>query len=252
MKTVTIKNITLGAGKPKICLPIVGKTFDEITMQAERIIQNPVDIIEWRADWFCDVINPFQVNTALKTIKSVIGELPLLFTIRTANEGGQLDISFEDYSNILTGISANPLVDAVDVEILMASKDIITQLITGLKSDSVVIASNHNFNNTPDIDTLVERLKYMEQCGADVCKIAVMPQSKEDVLTLLAATNKAYQILNTPVITMSMGQSGLISRLAGEIFGSSLTFGCVGQASAPGQIDAMELNTVLEILHKNM
>ena len=91
----------------------------------------------------------------------------------------------------------------------------------------------------------------MEKCGADVCKMAVMPNSPDDVLNLLSATNDAHALINRPLITMSMGKWGLISRLSGELFGSSLTFGCVGNASAPGQIEADELNTVLQIIHKN-
>ena len=64
-------------------------------------------------------------------------------------------------------------------------------------------------------------------------------------------TAKARELINRPIITMSMGKLGLISRLCGEVFGSALTFGCAGQASAPGQIDAKELKAVLEITHNN-
>lgn len=252
MNTITIKNITLGSGKPKICLPIVGRTVEDIMNQAQNIIKNPVDIIEWRADWFTDISDFSKTNQAIEAIHSIIGEIPLLFTIRTSNEGGELSINFEDYSRILTEASTNPLVDAIDVEILMAPEESIKKLIYELKSSSVVIASSHDFEKTPSSSEIAERLIYMEQCGANVCKMAVMPKNTDDVLSLLLATNQAHQKLNHPIITMSMGKYGLISRLCGEVFGSALTFGCVGYASAPGQIDANELNTVLEIIHKNM
>lgn len=252
MNTVTIKNLTLGSGKPKICLPIVGKTLEEITGQAQNIIKNPVDIIEWRADWFADINDLSKTTAAIDAIHSAIGDIPLLFTIRTSNEGGELSINFEDYSHILTEVATNPHVNAIDVEILIAKEDAIKNLIRILKSSCIVIASSHDFNKTPASSDITERLIYMEQCGAQVCKMAVMPQNTDDVLSLLLATNLAQKKLNSPVITMSMGKYGLISRLCGEVFGSSLTFGCVGCASAPGQIDANELNTVLEIIHKNI
>ena len=80
-----------------------------------------------------------------------------------------------------------------------------------------------------------------------------MPQNKEDVLTLLQATEEMCRMHGkTPVITMSMSGSGLISRLCGEVFGSAVTFGSAGQASAPGQMDAAELRNILNTIHRNL
>lgn len=251
MNTVKIRNITLGNGIPKICLPIVGRTLNEITQQAKNIIANPVDIVEWRADWFEDYKDIDESNNAIDAIREIIKDIPLLYTIRTKNEGGEADIGFDEYSALLNKISANPDIDAADVEILLSSSDNIQALIGTLKKNCVVIASSHDFAKTPCRNEIIDRLKYMEKCGADVCKMAVMPNSPDDVLTLLSATNDAHTLINRPLITMSMGKWGLISRLSGELFGSSLTFGCVGNASAPGQIESDELNTVLQIIHKN-
>jgi len=78
--------------------------------------------------------------------------------------------------------------------------------------------------------------------------MAVMPQSADDVLTLLTATNEARKTLSQPVITMSMGDLGKVSRLAGEVFGSCLSFATVGAASAPGQIALDHLRPELEDL----
>ena len=90
----------------------------------------------------------------------------------------------------------------------------------------------------------------MQQLGMDVAKMAVMPQSEKDVRMLLEATAEMKeQHPQTPVITMSMGKMGVLSRMAGELFGSALTFGTVGQASAPGQIPVKELRKILEMLH---
>ena len=86
--------------------------------------------------------------------------------------------------------------------------------------------------------------------GADIPKIAVMPQTKKDVLTLLSATEEmASDYADRPIITMSMAGTGVISRLCGEVFGSSMTFGAAGKASAPGQIGAEKLHQALQIVH---
>ena len=88
--------------------------------------------------------------------------------------------------------------------------------------------------------------------GADILKIAVMPQSRKDVLTLLSATEEMDRRTTKPLITMSMGPVGMISRLCGEVFGSALTFGAVGKVSAPGQIGAKDLSHVLNLIHQSM
>ena len=66
------------------------------------------------------------------------------------------------------------------------------------------------------------------------------------MVTLLSATCKASQLLVQPVVTMSMSKLGAVSRITGEVFGSALTFGTVGEASAPGQIPVKQLTEYLE------
>ena len=93
----------------------------------------------------------------------------------------------------------------------------------------------------------------MQELGVDVPKIAVMPQNKKDVITLLAATEEMFtNYADRPIITMSMAGTGAISRLSGEAFGSALTFGAVGKVSAPGQINVEDLKTVLNIVHTSL
>ena len=88
----------------------------------------------------------------------------------------------------------------------------------------------------------------MEQLGADIAKIAVMPRRPEDVAVLLGVTSEAVEMMSCPVMTMSMGGQGVISRMAGQIFGSAVTFGTVGQASAPGQIPLDRLKEILTLI----
>lgn len=77
-----------------------------------------------------------------------------------------------------------------------------------------------------------------------------MPRSAKDVLTLLSATENVKSLYpDEPLITMSMGKLGAVSRISGEIFGSAMTFGSAKKASAPGQIEVTALQKILEILH---
>ena len=112
-----------------------------------------------------------------------------------------------------------------------------------------VVCSSHDFRKTPPRAELVERMLRMQQAGADLPKLAVMPTCRTDVLELLAATAEmADQNPETPVITMSMGALGAVSRLCGEAFGSAMTFANPGTASAPGQVPLPVVEAVLESL----
>ena len=113
-----------------------------------------------------------------------------------------------------------------------------------------VVVSNHDFERTPSKKELVTRMQRMQNLGADIPKMAVMPVDKSDILTLLSATDEMYSnYANRPIVTMSMGRNGVISRICGEFFGSAITFGSVTESSAPGQIPAAELSELLTILH---
>ena len=145
------------------------------------------------------------------------------------------------------------MVDLIDVEVFTGD-DIVKEIIEGAHANGVkVVASNHDFDKTPDKDDIVGRLRKMQELGADIPKIAVMPRNKKDVLTLLSATEEmATDYADRPIITMSMAGTGLISRLCGEVFGSSCTFGAVGKVSAPGQMNAVDLDTVLNLIHNGL
>ena len=94
-------------------------------------------------------------------------------------------------------------------------------------------------------------LEEMNQSGADILKLAVMPQNNEDVLSLLKVTDIAQRRFAPKlIVTMSMGKYGMVSRILGEIYGSVITFGLNETASAPGQIPYDKLNKMLEMIHE--
>lgn len=143
--------------------------------------------------------------------------------------------------------------DLVDVE-AFTGDEIVKEIIEEVHKVNVkVVASNHDFDKTPAKEEIVSRLRNMQELGADIPKIAVMPNSKKDVLVLLAATEEmSSEYADRPIITMSMAGTGVISRLCGEVFGSALTFGAAKKASAPGQMEVNNLETVLQLLHKSL
>lgn len=250
MQTVRVRNTEIGAGIPKICVPIVGITKEEILAEAKGFDSIPVDVVEWRVDWFEGVFDFERVLEVLQELRAALGEIPLLLTFRTAKEGGEKSISDTDYAALNIKAAQSGYVDLVDVEAFTGDA-VVREIIAGAHAAGVkVIASNHDFDKTPAKEDIVSRLKKMQDLGADIPKIAVMPQNKKDVLTLLAATEEmAAQYADRPIITMSMAGTGVISRLCGEVFGSALTFGAAKKASAPGQMGVQDLHTILNLLH---
>lgn len=253
MNTVKIRDIEIGAGAPKIIVPIVGITKEDIIEEAKTFDSIPVDVVEWRVDWFENVFDIEKVKDVLTDLRQVLKDTPILFTFRTSREGGEKAIEAADYAKLNKKIAATGNVDLVDVEAFTGDK-VVKEIIEAAHACGVkVVASNHDFDKTPDKDDIVGRLRKMQDLGADIPKIAVMPQSELDVLTLLSATEEMNRLYaDRPIITMSMTGTGVISRLCGEVFGSALTFGAAGKASAPGQMGVNDLNTVLNLLHKSL
>ncbi|MEC5425376.1 type I 3-dehydroquinate dehydratase [Virgibacillus sp. C22-A2] len=252
MSNITVKNLTIGEGIPKIVVPLMGATDAGILEELQHVKSLEPDIIEWRVDAYMEVEKLESVMAALATIRVALDDIPLLFTFRSHKEGGNRVITDSYYVELLTTAIRSNEVDLLDIE-LFYQDVIVKSLIKEAKASGVcVIVSNHNFTHTPSRETIISRLREMQSLGADIPKIAVMPTNTEDVLTLLDATNSMVtHYADRPIITMAMGSEGLISRLAGEVFGSALTFGAGKEVSAPGQIDTKDLRIVLEILHKN-
>lgn len=250
MKTVKLRQVEVGAGTPKVIVPIVAASREGILEKAREFKNHALHVVEWRVDFYEGVFDIPQVLETLAALRAELGDTPILFTFRTKREGGEKDISAEDYIALNTAVAQSGNADAIDVEIF-SGDDVVRRCIDAVHAaGKAVVGSNHDFDKTPAKADLIYRLRKMQDMGADIPKIAVMPQSAADVITLLDATQEMHsQYADRPIITMSMS-SGVISRLCGECFGSSMTFGMVGQASAPGQIPVEQLNTAIDILHQ--
>ncbi len=251
-EALTIKNITLGEGKPSICIPITSSKKAEIIEEAKRYQKEAIDVIEWRADIFEEVENHAAVLEVLKDLVNVLKGIPLIFTFRSHQEGGEKELSKEDYVSLNQFVIQTGLADLVDVE-LYQGEDTVKKLISvAHQQHTYVIISNHDFQKTPAQSEIINRLKWADELGGDVLKIAVVPNNTEDVLELLTATNEMKKHTEKPMITMAMGPLGVITRLSGQVFGSVLTFGAGERASAPGQIPVQKLQQVLDVIEKSM
>ncbi len=231
----------------KTIVPITAKTKEQALAQAQVIANTAdADLAEFRIDLLSFASDTKQVIALGHELKKILGNKPMIATIRTKNEGGQLEISDADYGKSYQAYLKNPFMDWLDVEMFRDQK-VVSEIVQKAHQKKVlVVMSNHDFQKTPSQDEIEKRLLKQDQMGADILKIAVMPKSKQDVFTLMNATLKVSQQTTKPLLTMSMGQLGTISRVATANMGGSYSFGMIGEASAPGQIDVTKLKQILK------
>lgn len=253
MRTVEIKGIEIGSGMPKICVPVFGQTREEIVKKAKIAGASQGELVEWRCDFFAQIREEQPLKETLFEMADAIGDKLLLCTFRSKKEGGSAELSPEEYVLMYERILETGKADIIDVE-LFSGTDVSEKLILSARAQGKkVLLSSHDFSKTPESEEMKKRLRTMEKLGGDIAKIAVMPQNREDVVRLMSAVSEVKkQDMNIPVAAISMGSLGMISRMAGEIYGSDITFAAVTGASAPGQMNISELKKMMDIIHEGI
>jgi 3-dehydroquinate dehydratase I len=236
---------------PAVCAPLVARTADALVQECTSVAAKQPDIIEWRVDFFDGIGNVQRVVETAGRIKQAAGAIPVLFTRRSAREGGEkIAISESGVLDAYRAVCTAGLADLVDVE--MDGEPVHRQAVTDYAKAGQVplVLSFHDFEGTPMVDDLVARFERAQALGADVAKIAVMPKSNEDVFALLAATSRAARTLLIPVVSMSMGPLGAVTRANGWLFGSAMTFAVGASSSAPGQMPIEDVRAVIDALRR--
>ncbi|MGX7051444.1 type I 3-dehydroquinate dehydratase [Leuconostoc palmae] len=192
---------------------------------------------EFKKNW--PAMNAQIIKELTGSVFNTIGSFPIILTYRTCDQGGRGELSPVEYATfIISALRSGYHFSAVDVE-FTTNKQLRETIVQVAKENNVpVILSYHNFESTPDINHLINQ---MTQVGSDIIKIAVTPNSTEDVQSVLDATKNAN--VNQPLITIAMGELGKITRIKGYIYGSEMTFAALSenQVSAPGQLTVDEL-----------
>ena len=176
MKTVMLRNVEVGCGKPKVIVPIVAATAQGILEKAREFRAHALDVVEWRVDFYEDVFQLPKVLSTLKGLREILGETPILFTFRTRKEGGEKEIDMEAYTALNTAVAQSGDADAVDVEVFSGDEVVRRNIQAIHAAGKAVVGSNHDFGGTPDKADLLFRLRKMQELGADIPKIAVMPR----------------------------------------------------------------------------
>jgi 3-dehydroquinate dehydratase-1 len=250
-RTVKARNLIIGEGRPKTIVPITGTTADEALVQAEVIgASADTDVVEFRVDFLDVAMEPAKLAALGKQLPALLNGKPIISTFRTQAEGGKKAISDKAYADLYSTLLRAGFSDLIDVE-MFRDAAVVKRLVDEThRAGAGVVMSSHDFSGTPEVAEMVSRLRRQQELGADILKLAVMPRDPADVLKLLSATwEMSSRYADRPLMTMSMAGNGVVSRLAGEIFGSAMCFGMIGRASAPGQVEVDKLSTTLDLIH---
>ena len=252
--------LRLTTADPLIIVPVMSQDPATLLPDMQRVIAAGAPAVEWRADAVAQALDAAAWLDALLSAGDALDALwastpdapPLIATVRTAAEGGHRELTRDEYAHAIMTLAHPRCVSGVDVEALRAGRDA-PALVAAARAgradtERTVLASHHDFERTPALAQCLEIFEALADSGADVLKLAVTPQREEDVLTLLRATLQRSRIGEQPLITISMGELGALSRLGGHVMGSTATFATVGQASAPGQLSLEQVRTALSLL----
>ena len=234
--------------QPKICVPLTPMDETDLKRQLEKIHQQSadIDLIEWRADYWQG-----DLEEGLEMVSKHLHNChkPLLFTIRTAKEGGEKDVSSAEYERLIrmSGKYSCFMMYDLQLALVKQSGGVLRVLMDDLhKAKKRIILSYHDFYATPSDEQMLAILKEEESLGADLVKLAVMPQTETDCDRLMQVSKTFTQTHATPAITISMGELGVKSRIQVRESGSCITFASASVSSAPGQLPASRLRKLLQ------
>ncbi len=223
-------------GRYSVAAPVWGGDILKTAIKAKTL---GADMIELRID---DMIKTARDTTTIaglvKKVKNRV-KLPIIATIRSSREkSASSGWKPADNERLKLFESIIKTVDMVDIE---GSSAGINKKVIQLahKNAKLAIVSYHNFKTTPSNKSLKKTALKALGLKADVVKITVMTKSVQDVGRLMLFCESWKK---TPMIAISMGELGSISRIVGFAYGSCITYGYVNGPNAPGQLSVKELS----------
>jgi 3-dehydroquinate dehydratase-1 len=247
---VCVRDTIIGGADPLVCLLLVAKDKSDLLNQARELKSLGPDLFEWRIDSYDKVEDTVDSIEALSELRKEIADIPLIFTCRISGEGGFKKIPQDTRLTLIKAAIQSGDLDVADVE--MSNETSFIEEVKGAvdRGGVKLIFSYHNFDETPAETFILDKLIQAQEMGADIAKVAVMPKGFHDILILMGATLKARtEALTIPMITMAMGSMGKVTRLAGGLLGSDITFAIGRNASAPGQIPIGVLRQAMAALY---
>jgi 3-dehydroquinate dehydratase/shikimate dehydrogenase len=223
---------------PRVCVAVIGADPNEMVEKAEALVRDN-SFLEFRLDYLP------KPGLALPRIKRFLETYPgtvVIATCRRLTSGGKFKGSIASQLDILSKAGAAGC-QLVDIELQTANKSKSEQ-IQRLRGRVAVILSFHDFRGTKKLD---ETLEKMLAYPADFYKVVSTATTLSDNVAMIKFL--AHEGDRHSLVSMCMGEQGIISRVLGVRAGSVFTFASAsaGEETAPGQVTAKELRSVYRI-----
>jgi 3-dehydroquinate dehydratase-1 len=245
--SIRSRPLEFGGELPFFCKPIVPCDFTELRAEAETADSLKPELIEWRAD-FLSSPTTCSVIEAARLLRTIAASEAIIFTLRKKSEGGVQEIANDERHIFIATVVRSQLID-LDLELANELQFLDSLMAIARDHDIPVRLAFHNFENTPLNEELLVKIEAMRAQGAHIATIAVMPRTRDEVLRLLQGTATARKLYpELPLVTMSMGGLGTVTRIAGFLYGSDMSFASGKTGSAPGQIPIEDARSMSEML----
>src|SRR5690625_1501753 len=193
--SLNVGPINFSARRPAIIVPVVATTIQASLDAIQDILLSPhdnqIEVIEWRIDHVLDSSDLEALVAAIQNLTTELSSQRLLVTLRTSREGGEQELSDDAYLHIISSLAPALTGHLIDIE--YARSTAAEAIYCAQASEVVVIGSYHDFKETPSAVQISAHLRAIVHAGADIAKVAVTPNSPEDVLVALSAGYRPHK-----------------------------------------------------------
>ncbi len=223
---------------PRVCVAVIGNDPAELVDKAESLVRDN-SFLEFRLDYLS------KPALAIPKVKRFLESNPgtvVVATCRRVPNGGKFRGSIASQLDVLAKAAAAGC-QLIDLELQTAAK-CKPEHLRKLRGRAGLILSFHDFRGTKKLD---ETLEKMRAIPADYYKLVSTATTLSDNVGMMKFLNREGD--RNSLVSMCMGEQGVISRVLGVRAGSVFTFAAagIGQETAPGQITAQELRNVYRI-----
>jgi 3-dehydroquinate dehydratase/shikimate dehydrogenase len=222
---------------PRICIALGLPDVPTLLSHARREAEAGEIFLEFRLD-FLDW--PAKGAEAIRGFLEQFPECIILATCRRHQNHGRFNGSIEEQLAILDA-AVKAGAHAVDIEIETA--EVARERLTAFRGRTQVIVSYHNYEATPPMDTVINR---MVKIAADAYKVATTAHKPSDNLRVLAV---AKAMPKNRLVVLAMGELGFPTRVLSPVFGGLFTYAApmFAEGTAAGQVSARHLRHLYRV-----
>ena len=222
---------------PRICIALGLPDVPTLLDHARREAAAGETFLEFRLD---HLDNPCRGAEAIATFLEQFPDCTILATCRRHQNHGKFNGSIEDQLAVLD-LAVRRGAHAVDIEI--ESAEAAQERLTQFRGRSQVLVSYHNFEATPPMDTILNRVM---RVPADAYKVVTTARKPSDNVRVLAA---AKALPKQRLVVLAMGELGFPTRVLSPVFGGAFTYAApmCAQGTAAGQVSAHHLRHLYRV-----